>query len=235
MNPLLAIARAVHFAATLWLFGELMLACLLSLGRRAASDEVREVLRLRLPTIARAVIAIGIASAVAWLAAVAEMMSGTPLRQAISPSTLDVVLGSTLFGRVWIVRAGLALLLLLILWPRSGGRGWRFASGALVAAAYLGALAWTGHAAAGAEPLRPVQLVCDVVHLLAAGAWLGSLPALAHLLARTRSVEQAAWAVRRFSNVAIACVAALIVSGIGNSWFLVGSVPALFGTPYGML
>jgi putative copper resistance protein D len=236
MNPLLAIARAVHFAAALWLFGELALACILSVGRRpASSDGPGEALRRRLPWIVRASIVIGIASAVAWLAAVAATMSGTPLSQAIEPSTLDTVLLSTLFGRVWVVRVGLALLMLLILWPRSGVRGWRLACGTGVAAAYVGALAWTGHAAAGAGPLRLVQLVCDVGHLLAAAAWLGALPALAYLLAGTRSVEQAASAVRRFSNVAIVCVTALVLSGIGNSWFLVGSVPALFGTPYGML
>ncbi len=236
MNPLLAIARAVHFAAALWLFGELTLACVLSVGRRpASSDGPRDALRRRLPSVARASIVIGVASAAVWLAALAGTMSGLPLSRAIEPSTLQEIIVSTLFGKGWVVRLCLSLLLLLILWPRSAGRGWRLALGTALAGAYLTALVWTGHAAAAGGPWREAQLVCDAVHLLAAGAWLGALPALAYLLAGTQSVEQAASAVRRFSNVAIACVTALILSGIGNSWFLVGSVPALLGTPYGML
>ncbi len=80
MNALLAIARAVHFAATLWLFGELTLACILSVGRRtASSDGPGEAQRRRLPRIARTSLIVGIASAGAWLATVAEMMSDMPL------------------------------------------------------------------------------------------------------------------------------------------------------------
>ena len=51
----------------------------------------------------------------------------------------------------------------------------------LVAAAYLASLAWAGHAAAG-QASGLVQLLSDVVHLLAAGAWLGALPGLVFLL-----------------------------------------------------
>ena len=52
---------------------------------------------------------------------------------------------------------------------------------------------------------------------------------------KAQPIDDAAWATARFSRVAIACVSVLILSGIGNSWFLVGSVPALFGTAYGIL
>jgi putative copper export protein/mono/diheme cytochrome c family protein/peroxiredoxin len=237
MNELLASARAVHFAATMWLFGELVLACALSNWRgRDEPAGPGEVLRQRLPSVARWSIAIGIASAVAWLAAVAATMSGMPLPLAIDASTLGAVIGGTLFGRVWIARVCLACALLLALRRRSAGRGgWRLAFWTAVAGAYLASLAWTGHAAAAQGPWRGAQIISDVVHLLAAGAWLGALPALVYLLGTTQPVEGAASATRRFSNVAIVCVFALILSGLGNSWFLVGSVPALFGTTYGRL
>ena len=79
MNELLASARAVHFAATIWLFGELVLACALSNWRgRDEPAGPGEALRRRLPSVARWSIAIGIASALAWLAAVAATMSGMP-------------------------------------------------------------------------------------------------------------------------------------------------------------
>ncbi len=237
MNALLASARAVHFAAAMWLFGELVLACALSAwrGRDGPTGPVAALHR-RLPPVARSSIAIGVASAFAWLAAAAATMSGVPLPQAIEPETLGTVLVGTLFGKVWIARLGLALVLLIALWPRNTGRGgWRLAFSTIVAGVYLAALAWTGHAAAAEGPWRDAQLVSDVMHLITAGAWLGALPPLAYLLGTTQPIEHATWATRRFSTVAIACVSALILSGLGNSWFLVGSVPALFGTTYGAL
>jgi putative copper export protein/mono/diheme cytochrome c family protein/peroxiredoxin len=237
MNVLLASTRAVHFAATLWLFGELVLACMLSAWRGSdAPPGPGEAMRRRLPSVARWCLAIGIASAVAWLAAVAATMSGLPLSRAIEPSTLGAVVGGTLFGKMWIARLCLAMILLLALWPRSAGcSGGSLASSTLVAGAYLAALAWTGHAAAAEGPWRGLQIASDVLHLLTAGAWLGALPALAYLLGKAQLIDDAAWATARFSIMAIACVSALILSGIGNSWFLVGSVPALFGTTYGTL
>jgi len=237
MNALLASARAVHFAATLWLFGELLLACALSAWRgNAAPSAPGEALRRRLPSVARGCIAIGIVSALLWLAAMAATMSGLPLTRAIDFPTLGAVLGDTLFGKVWIARFCLACVLLLLLWPRTTVPGLRrLAVSTLIAAAYLGALAWTGHAAAAEGPWRGGQIVSDVVHLLSAGAWLGALPALVYVLGSTPSIGDAAAAVTRFSSVAIVAVTALILSGVGNSWFLVGSVPALFGTRYGTL
>jgi putative copper export protein/mono/diheme cytochrome c family protein len=237
MNAMLASARAVHFAATLWLFGELVLACLLSVRRGSnAPAAAGEALRRRLPSVSRWCIAIGIGSAVAWLVAEAATMSGLPLSRAIGPSTLGAVVGETLFGKVWIARLCLAVILLLALWPRSGGRSrGMLASATLVAGAYLASLAWTGHAAAAEGPWRSAEVVSDVVHLLAAGAWLGALPPLVYVLGRGQPVRDAASISKRFSMLGIACVGTLILSGIGNSWFLVGSVPALFGTRYGVL
>jgi putative copper resistance protein D len=237
MNVLLACARAVHFAATLWLFGELLLACALSVRRgHDAPAGPGEALRRRLPRVARVCIAVGIASAVAWLAAVAATMSGLPLARAIDPPTLSAVIGDTLFGKVWIARFCLALALLFALSRRNATLGpRRLAASTFVAGAYLAALAWTGHAAAAEGPWRGGQIVSDVVHLLTAGAWLGALPALVYVLGNAEPIQDAAWAARRFSSVAIVCVSVLILSGVGNSWFLVGSVPALFGTRYGVL
>ena len=236
MNALLASARAVHFAATMWLFGELVFTCVLSAWRgRDAPTGPGAALYRRLPPVARCSIAIGIVSAFAWLAAAAATMSGAPLPQAIEPQILGSVFVGTLFGKVWLARIGLAWVLLVVLWPRNGRGGWRLAFSTIVAGVYLAALAWTGHAAAAEGSWRDAQLVSDVVHLISAGAWLGALPALVYLLGTKPPIEDATWATRRFSTIAIACVIALVLSGVGNSWFLVGSVPALFGTIYGAL
>ena len=41
--------------------------------------------------------------------------------------------------------------------------------------------------------------------------------------------------LRRFSTLSLCCVSVLIASGISNSCLLVGSIHALFMTPYGRL
>ena len=41
--------------------------------------------------------------------------------------------------------------------------------------------------------------------------------------------------LRRFSALSLGCVSVLVVSGLSNSWLLVGSIGALFTTPYGLL
>ncbi len=80
-----------------------------------------------------------------------------------------------------------------------------------------------------------------MVHLLAAGAWLGGLPALAMLLARARHAEDPAWrslavdATRRFSWLGVVCVSALLASGIVNSWNLLEGPRDLVTTDYGRL
>jgi putative copper resistance protein D len=80
-----------------------------------------------------------------------------------------------------------------------------------------------------------------MAHLLAAGAWLGGLPALAMLLARAHRTDDAAWqrltvdATRRFSWLGVVSVAALLASGIINSWNLLGGPRDLLTTDYGRL
>jgi uncharacterized membrane protein len=76
------------------------------------------------------------------------------------------------------------------------------------------------------------------VHLLTAAAWLGALPALALLLLRVRDEVTRIIlprAVRRFSALAIGCVATLSVSGLINSWMLLGGIGDLVNTAYGQL
>ena len=87
--------------------------------------------------------------------------------------------------------------------------------------------------------MQPLGLIGDVLHLCAAGLWIGGLVPLAIFLARVRAsfsmAEMAARVVRRFSTLSLCCVSVLVVSGISNSWLLVGSIHALFTTPYGQL
>ena len=244
MDAMIVVARTVHFASAILLFGELLFALAVATpvwrGAGGASPGHRPRLLSLVLACGAWALAASVISGAAWLAAETAIMSGTPIAQSLSGDTIGLVLGRTLFGRVWVWRFGLAVVLaaLLLAIGRSAGesRRARIAMGAvLVAAAYLGTLAWAGHAAAGQLSGPYVQIVCDVVHLLAAGAWLGALPGLVFLLGRAQPLDVTAQVARRFSTLGVVSVGALVASGVGNTWYLVGDVPALIGTDYGRL
>ena len=80
-----------------------------------------------------------------------------------------------------------------------------------------------------------------MLHLLTAGAWLGSLPAFVLLLWQAQRNADPAWgdfatrATQRFSTVAILSVSVLLASGLVNSWNLLSSPRDLLTTDYGRL
>lgn len=231
MEPVLTAIRALHFAAVIVLFGGYVYAYAVSPDGRV---------RPRFVAIAAWSLAIAVASAAAWLAIEAGHMSGEPIGTALGDGTLGVVLSSTLFGHTWIVRAALAAVLLLSLaGMRTGDGGARAqlaqAIGAACAALLLVSLSCTGHAAGDAGANGMAHLCVDGVHLLAAGAWLGALVPLAALLGESSpgSVERASIAVRRFSLLGIACVGALVLSGLVNASFAMHDVASFVTSRYG--
>ncbi|THA25536.1 hypothetical protein E4198_13150 [Streptomyces sp. RKND-216] len=96
------------------------------------------------------------------------------------------------------------------------------------------AVTWAAseHASSGIQ--TAVAMPVDVVHLLAAAAWLGGLTTLAVAL-RSGTGDVPATAARRFSRIAPAGVVVLALTGTYQSWRQVGSWSALTGTDYGRL
>jgi uncharacterized membrane protein len=80
-----------------------------------------------------------------------------------------------------------------------------------------------------------------MLHLLAAGAWLGGLPAFALLLRHERSIARRgrdALVVRvvdRFSRLGVCSVGILLASGLINSWNLLSGPRDLIASDYGRL
>jgi len=242
MNVLLGIARAVHFGSAVLLFGELVFALAVAApmhrAELASAAGATEGYR-RVCTVGLWSIVAGLASWVVWLGCEAVLMSGAPLAKAVSADTMRLVF-ETRFGKLWLLRFALAAVLGATLWSVSRSPRGPYDRRALllvslaIAGTYLASLAWAGHAAAGEETERDIQVTSDVAHLLGAGGWLGALPALAVTL-RSAPTPVAAQAARRFSALGIASVSALLLTGIINAWYLVGDWPALFGTDYGRL
>ena len=224
---LLLTARLAQFAATIALAGCLGFAAVIAPVPWVAAVS-RRVAWATLPIIAL--------SGALWFVVQAARMNGGPIADALDPVLLSAVLWHTGFGQVFALRFGLCLLFPLVLVWRTAWTRW---VALLAAACLLGSLAWVGHATAEEGRDHLIHLSADVVHLLAAGAWLGGLPMLALLFHRAvaaATVEAhavAKEAARRFSVMGLIAVGALLATGVVNTWYLAGSLPALLGTDYG--
>ena len=240
LTALLIIARIAQIAASILIAG-IFTFDLVAFGLvgRPASGDFHEVER-RLFRLAVWSLVVALLSALLWFWLEVASMNGLALTNAFSATAWQTVLVETQFGRVWQLRLGLIAVmfalvasglaqdevrraLILVLW--------------MLSVVLLISLAWISHAAAAR--VQPLGLVGDALHLCAAGGWIGGLAPLAIFLARAGASsslgERAAPVLQRFSILSLCCVSVLLVSGISNSWLLVGSIHALFTTPYGRL
>jgi copper resistance protein D len=231
IDPII-VTRAVHFAATTLAAGTVAFMVLVAapaFGRAARTSLA--TLRWRANIMTWAALAVAIASGAVWLALLAADIYGAPLVEVCLQGGPWAVLNGTRFGAVWSVRLAAALLLAaLLISPRL-----RWLQ-LVAAAALIAPLALIGHAGATPGAAGQLHLASDVVHLIAAAVWLGGLPALALLLAAARQPQGlAARAAAHFSTLGVASVAALLASGIVNSWMLLSSPRDLIDTDYGRL
>jgi copper transport protein len=157
------------------------------------------------------------------------------LGSVFDPSLLAATAASEA-GRALLVRAACAALLAVVLlpvWrrgePPSPGR---VTVAGILAAGVVVSTAATGHPVAGPWPLLAVLVT--VVHVAAMAVWLGGLAAL--LVGVLRPAVPAAElgaVITRWSRLAFAVVAALLVSGTVQTVREVESPTALFVTTYG--
>lgn len=191
-----------------------------------------------------ALVVVALAAGLVALAYQTAVVSGRNAA-ALEPASIVTVLLETQAGRIWLARLGLLVLVaaFVLLAPRAISRlDWLAVRGevVLLAALALGLVAAAGHASA-VTPDATGAIALDALHLLATGIWVGGLLPLGALLiaaSRESGVDARPYAVlaaRRFSRVALACLVALVVSGVVNAVVHVGGVPALVGTTYGRL
>lgn len=174
--------------------------------------------------------------------AMTASMAGVTLGQ-VDRATLNAMLFETSMGTAWQVRV-VALLAALLTAALLGGarRGWWVGVVALASGGALDTLAWTGHGAASEGAMGDFHVAADLVHLLVAGAWVGALAALIALVSkRGETTEDYLRLTHRtlqgFSVVGTVIVALIVVSGLVNSWMLVGlnNIGSAFATLYGQL
>jgi copper resistance protein D len=244
-DPLLY-ARAIHFAATMLVAGVVLFTVFVAAPawRGAGSNGAVAIkVQARLAAIAWIGLALAAISGAAWLVLTAAAMSEQPAAQTFSDGVLWTVLSQTTFGRAWLVRlvlaGALAATLPALLSARDDRPPWLKIAATIFAAAFTGALAWSGHAAGGLGSEATLHPAADVLHLIAAAAWVGALLPLIVLFAAAgaddASPAMARTATVRFSFLGIVSVGTLTVTGIVNTYYLAGSVRALLHTDYGRL
>jgi putative copper resistance protein D len=239
MNGPLMIVRAVHFAATAITTGALIFRAAVTEPIVRSARVAAPVVRTQIPRVAWIGLAIATASGALWVFVEAAAMSGLSFKETMTYDVLSVVVNETQFGVVSEIRLALALILAVCLtYDRYSSLRWLGLASAL---GLVAAIAWTGHAAASVGEIGILHVTADALHLIAAAAWLGGLVSLALLLAAARHHQDVAWAsveydaTRRFSTLGLASVGAISITGIINTWILVGSVRALITTDYGRL
>lgn len=228
----LVVSRFLHYAATTALFGMAFFPLYACKSNEPAAFARRRRLLLWVSTV------LAILSGVSWFLFSAASMSGNFADMA-DPEILTVVAGQTGFGMVWTWRLLLGLLIAVVLFAplpaNSFGHQFTVAS---LAAVLVMSLAGVGHTQVEEGWASVVHVSADAAHLLAAGAWLGGLVPLVCVVAHHLKTKDASWLddiLVRFSGMGYLAVAALVGTGLVNSWFLVGSLSNLFATGYGQL
>jgi putative copper resistance protein D len=176
-----------------------------------------------------------------WLSSQTVLLTGNPA-SAIDPATLWVVLSDTSFGKVNLLRVSLAALALAgLLWVQRPRRRWMMMT--ILGGAIAASFAWTGHGGIDEGIPGIIHLWADVLHLWAAAIWLGALAPLLILVLlslNSKSEDEArhvGFALAAFSGIGTAVVSVLVISGLINSWFLIGPAQwvSLFSAKYGIL
>jgi len=203
----LALARFVHFASLMSLFGAAVFVAALA----PVSLDLAPRLRHWAPPLA----ALALTSALAWFWLVASDMAGDDL------GALPEVASGTAFGKVWIAHVALLIAVLAAAWAPP-------VSVALLAGFAVASLALTGHAAMqdGAEGV--LHRANHAVHLLTTAGWLGGLaPFLFCLRAFVANPQRhdALAAMMNFSRAGHIAVPLVLLTGVLNAALTSGPPP----------
>jgi copper transport protein len=150
------------------------------------------------------------------------------------PTFLTILFG-TRVGWLGLARIGIALLLAGLLLPRPNR--WNRWMGLAVSLGLMLTFSLESHAAADPAPLMPV--LADWVHMLAVSVWVGGLFTFLAGMQRIRTLDPevrtrlTALLIPHFSTLALASVGALTVTGLYAAVLRLGSLDALWTTPYG--
>jgi putative copper resistance protein D len=227
----LTVARGVSVGGLLSVFGALTFRVLVvpKAFARASDDEAARLKRqlLWVSQLSTLVCLLGLA---AWIVVESATMADAD-SLAAAFAAVPLVLRKTFFGHISMVQ----VVVLAAIPPMLGlgDTAWRQRAG--LALATLALCLHAGHSHAASMYDGPsFLLACDIVHLLAAGAWLGALLPLM-LVVRGAVPCVGAMAARWFSPLGRWCVGLLAGTALVQGYVLVASFDGLLGTAYGWM
>ncbi|ART62664.1 copper homeostasis membrane protein CopD [Kushneria marisflavi] len=218
-------ARLVFNLATLSLWGGSV--CLLLIKDRLLRDALWQRLA------GWAMVAIGLAGLATLVTLpVLGASIGSGWGEAFSPTMLALVAAKTVVGHAWVWQLAAFLVLgVLLIVPRM-----RCPSGIAIATSLmLATLTVSGHTAMHEGVVGALHRLNDWGHLLAGGFWLGALVPVTMLLGQLRVPSwrsSALDALIRFSSAGHLAVALVVLTGMANTWLVVGGLPLEPGALY---
>lgn len=152
-------------------------------------------------------------------------MSGTSI-DAIDPDFARSILLTAPVGWAFVLRLTVTVLALGLAMLALASRTSMLASVTAFSSVALASLAWNGHGVATEGALAWPHLIADIVHLLAAGVWLGAIACLLYMVVRPKAsladLIIAQRCLKGFGVVGSIVVALLIVTGMINGFAILG-------------
>lgn len=219
---LLDVARGMLFVGLILLLGGLMFVT--ALWREGRQSRV--VHRTLLSGWVLAVLATA-----AGLLLQGPFTAGMPLSAVFDTSLLGSVL-QTRFGAASLARLGLLILVMIFVLRRARLMRVGLTGVVMTTVALAFSVSAVGHAGAG--DLVSLALPADVLHVIAASAWLGGLVMMGVLLRRSET-DTLTTLLPRWSRYAAGAILVLVVSGSFTAWRQVREFGAVTATEYGRL
>ena len=170
------------------------------------------------------------------------MMSGAESYFDIAPDAFSMALFEMSFGTALLIRlAALALFVALATSILTRRPAYQLVLMTVFGGIALATLAWGGHGVMNEDVKGFVHLGADIVHLIAAGAWIGALASFVLLLrwvpkGGRAEVEQLGRMLNGFAIMGSVIVSTLLVTGTINYLMISGlNFSSIFTTTYGVL
>ncbi len=170
-----------------------------------------------------------VALAVLELATVA--MQGAVLTDTLGLPWSNVLTAS--FALAGLVKAASALMLAVLLRVGSAHRAAPLPL-LVLCLIVLGAATATTHAAARLNDMAPL-LAASALHIAGAAIWIGGIPCFVMALSRLHDGASFRLVAARFSRISMVGVLCILLSAACLFWFYIGSLPAMYGTAYGVM
>jgi putative copper resistance protein D len=180
---------------------------------------------------------LGIVLSIASLIVMAKNMTGAADYRSLENHAFGMILQGTDFGTAWMMRmAALVVCVLGLLMIRFQATlaCLTIAAGGGIA---LASLAWAGHGAMDEGIRGYLHFSADIVHLIAAGAWIGALISFLMLSRAVKAgddFEMLARTSKGFAATGTVIVTALVLTGGINYYLIAGTdLQLLYESPYG--